>query len=44
MKRGLASFLFGVIVGYEGVRLTTHLIYLAIIAGLIATHAGWPIK
>lgn len=38
MKGGAVSFLVGVIVGYEGVKIATHAFYLIIIVGLITAH------
>ncbi len=38
MKKNAIGFVLGLIVGYEGVRLTTHLIYIAIIIVLLFNH------
>lgn len=32
------SFLTGILIGYQGVRITTHIMYLTIIGSLLAAH------
>lgn len=43
MKSGAITFLAGVFVGYEGVKIATHVFYLSVIAGLVITHV-WMSK
>lgn len=35
MNKSIVSFVLGIIIGYNGLRLLTHVVYLTIIAGLV---------
>lgn len=38
MDRKLLSFLVGIVIGYKGVKVSTHFLYLAVIGALVLYH------